>query len=64
MADNKPYRSPYVDIAALKGAIFNDMNDFIAGSEQGLNSLVEMNLALFERVNTLENVHSRVCAQL
>lgn len=64
MADVSPYRSPYVDLAVLKSAIYSDLNEFVAGSEHGLNILVEMNLALFERLNTLENDHSRICSML
>lgn len=64
MATTGPYRSPGVDLTVLKETISSDINEFIAGSELGLNRLIEMNLALFERVKALENDLERVCSLL
>lgn len=64
MADSSPYKSSLVDLSVLKGAIETDMTEFVAGSEQGVKSLIEMNLTLFERLNTLENNQSRLCSLL
>lgn len=64
MAAVNLYRAPSADLVALKAVISADMNEFIAGSEQGLNSLIEMNLTLFERLNTLTNEFSRVSSLL
>lgn len=51
------YTSLLTDHSLLKGVIESDLRDFISGSERGLASLVDMNMALFQRLKALEMEH-------
>lgn len=58
MAD--AYVSLLTDHSLLKGVIESDLRDFISGSERGISSLVDMNMALFGRLKALETEHFRM----
>lgn len=56
------YRKVPVSVSSLRSTIETDWNDFVSGSDRGYAPIIDMTMALFERVNDLESAFSKLLA--